>query len=593
MSRKALDVFISYAHKDERLRRKLDEHLAVLVRAGEIQPWHDREIAAGEEWRGQIAERLEAADLILPLVSSSFLASDYCFDIETTRALERHILGEARVIPIIIRPCDWTPSPFAELQALPRDGKPVTTWRNRDQAWLDVARGLRAAITDIQGETDTRQGEPDGREERQPRCDDDESRRLSGQLKALFEQRKELTVAGDDTRAIEGKILDVRRLLRKGPQLRPGEFLGDGRYQLIEVIGQGGFATVWKAWDGEDQRLVALKVLHGHYSEDRGKRERFFRGARKMAELAHPHIVLVLDSECADDGWHFFVMEHLGGGNFEQAVLRGELTPERRLEILLEVGEALDYAHRKGAVHRDVKPSNILIDEEDGAKLSDFDLVRAADTTGLTATRAMMGTVQFAAPEALESASTATPAADVYSLGSTAVFALGSGRLPAWYYRDPARAIGDLDCGYELKRVLERATAFEAEERYPSVKALCQALGELPLQPAEEISEATAVSQDTDSDYVEAPKAAEMAEAEATSQEVPDKRTDRQDHAALLVPDQALLRPEVASGRPQTPLLWGFLAGCQNSEPEEGGPFQVKGGRVAHGVVPDRRSESY
>ncbi len=484
VSREALDLFISYAHEDEALRAELEQHLAALKREGEIRPWHDREIAAGDEWRGQIDDRLESADLILLLVSSAFLDSDYCFDVEAMRALERHAKGEARVIPVIVRPCDWQGSPFAELQGLPQDGKPVTTWANRDEAWLDVAQGLRAAIDGVRGQAATQKGEIGEREDRQPRYADDESRQLSRRLKTLFQQRKDLTVAGDDTRAIEGEILDVRRLLRKGPQLRPGEFLGDGRYELIEAAGQGGFATVWKAWDGEDQKLVALKVLHGHYSADRGKRERFFRGARKMAELAHPHVVRVLAEECADDGWHFFVMEYVAGGNFEQAVLRGALTPERRLEILLQAGEALEHAHKKGAIHRDVKPSNILLDET-GARLSDFDLVRAADTTGLTATRAMMGTVQFAAPEALESAGAAGPAADVYSLASTAVFAFAGGRLPPWYYRDPARAITELDCAEALKGVLEGATAFERKERFASVEEFCRALDQARRSAAE------------------------------------------------------------------------------------------------------------
>ena len=225
MSREALKLFISYAHKDAALRRKLDEHLAPLKREGEIHAWHDREIAAGDEWRGQIDEHLEAANLILLLVSSAFLQSDYCFDIEATKALERHARGEALAIPVIIRPCDWTTSPFAELQALPQDGKAITAWRNRDQAWLDVARGLRAAIVGLRGESAARR-EPRSRDERQPRYADDESRQLSLRLKSPFKRRKDLTLAGDDTVAVEAEILDLRRLLRKGPQLRPGEFLG-------------------------------------------------------------------------------------------------------------------------------------------------------------------------------------------------------------------------------------------------------------------------------------------------------------------------------------------------------------------------------
>ncbi len=146
MSRNALEVFISYAHDDESLRAELEDHLKPLERDGEIRPWHDLKIAAGDDRRRQIDQRLEAADLILLLVSPSFLASDGCFDVEAKRALERHTQGQALVMPIIARPCDWASAPFAGLQALPTGGKPVVTWQDRDQAWLDVAEGLRAAI---------------------------------------------------------------------------------------------------------------------------------------------------------------------------------------------------------------------------------------------------------------------------------------------------------------------------------------------------------------------------------------------------------------------------------------------------------------
>lgn len=478
MSGEAHRVFISYSHDDESLRRELETHLALLKREGKIRTWHDREISAGEEWRGQIAAELDAADLILLLISASFIASDYCWDVETTRALERHALGAARVVPILVRPCDWQGAPFAELQGLPADLLAVTEWPNRDAAWADVARGLRRALDARPGEVGPPETRPPGPPAAaRPRYADEESRRLSLRLKGLFQQRKTLAVAGGDTRAIEGEILDLRRLLRKGPQLRAGEFLGDGRYELLEPVGQGGFATVWKAWDNEGEgRLVALKVLHGHYSEDRSKRERFFRGARKMAELVHPHVVRVFESELEDEGWHFFVMEYVTGGNFEQAVLAGRLSREERIEVLMQVGEALELAHRRGAVHRDVKPQNILLDGEGRARLTDFDLVRAADTTGLTATRAILGTVQFAAPEALGSAGDVGPAADVYSLGATAVFALLGERLPPWFYRQPASVVAGLESGEELKRILARATAFDPEDRFASVGELCAAL---------------------------------------------------------------------------------------------------------------------
>jgi len=141
-------LFYSYSHKDEDLRKELETHLALLQNTGVIDQWHDRKIGAGEEWAGQIDQNLEAADIILLLVSSDFLASRYCYDVEMTRALERHAAGEAVVIPIIIRPVHWEEAPFSRLQALPIDAKPVTgrDWHSRDEAWMDVTRGVLAAV---------------------------------------------------------------------------------------------------------------------------------------------------------------------------------------------------------------------------------------------------------------------------------------------------------------------------------------------------------------------------------------------------------------------------------------------------------------
>ena len=141
-----IEVFFSYAHEDEKLRNELAKHLTLLERQEVIGSWHDREITAGTEWRGQIEQHLESAQVILLLISSSFLASDYCYDIELKRAMERHRAGSARVIPIILRAVDWQGTEFAELQALPASGKPVTSWDNLDEAFTDIAKGIRKAV---------------------------------------------------------------------------------------------------------------------------------------------------------------------------------------------------------------------------------------------------------------------------------------------------------------------------------------------------------------------------------------------------------------------------------------------------------------
>jgi hypothetical protein len=144
-----IEVFISYSHEDEALRKKLGTHLSLLKRNKVIDEWHDWRIGAGQEWAGAIDEHLNSAAVILLLVSPDFLASDYCCDIEMTRALQRHDAGDARVIPVILRDVDWQGAPFAKLNALPKDAKPVTSWSSRDKAFTDVARGIREAVEEL------------------------------------------------------------------------------------------------------------------------------------------------------------------------------------------------------------------------------------------------------------------------------------------------------------------------------------------------------------------------------------------------------------------------------------------------------------
>jgi hypothetical protein len=138
-----IQVFFSYSHKDEALRDELSTHLALLKRQQVISAWHDRQIPAGAEWAAEIDARMDQAGIILLLVSADFLASDYCHEIEMKRALERHERGEAVVIPIILRPCDWHGALFGKLQALPKDARAVMLWPNRDEAMTDIAAGIR------------------------------------------------------------------------------------------------------------------------------------------------------------------------------------------------------------------------------------------------------------------------------------------------------------------------------------------------------------------------------------------------------------------------------------------------------------------
>jgi hypothetical protein len=463
-----IQVFFSYAQKDEALRDSLETHLAALMRSGTIQAWHDRKVIPGTNWQETIDERIAQSSLILLLVSADFLASDYCYGVEMKRAMEMQRSGEAQVIPVILRACDRNLPPLAGLAALPRDGKAVTSWPNQDEAWSDVVQGIRQAIAQLEPPPPDRTALKSGPDD------------LVEQLEAAQRRKQALAQNGFDVAEVEQEILALRRRLREGMQLKPGTTLGGGRYLLAERLGQGGFGVVWKARDLRLDRLVAVKVLHHHLAGDVIRVERFFRGAREMAALDHPMIVRVLEPRGEDRGHLFFVMELVPGGDLRQAVLQKKVGPEAVLPTVLRIGEALAIAHAKQVVHRDIKPANILLAEDGTPRLTDFDLVAAADTTGGTRTGAL-GTFVFAAPECLDRPQEADARADVFGLGMTAIFGLYGADLPVDVLRAPERIIGGLTCEPAtpaVKEVLNRAVEWRREDRFKDAGELCDQLRE-------------------------------------------------------------------------------------------------------------------
>jgi len=145
-----VSLFFSYSHKDEELRNEIETHLALLKRQGIISSWHDRRITAGSDLHQVISSELESSQIILLLVSAHFLASDYCYEEEMTRALEKHEAGIAVVIPVILHPCDWQSGPFGNLRATPTDGKPVSMYANQHEAFAIVAKDVRDAAKQFQ-----------------------------------------------------------------------------------------------------------------------------------------------------------------------------------------------------------------------------------------------------------------------------------------------------------------------------------------------------------------------------------------------------------------------------------------------------------
>jgi serine/threonine protein kinase len=187
-----------------------------------------------------------------------------------------------------------------------------------------------------------------------------------------------------------------------------------GRYQLVELLGRGGMGEVWRAFDPEMNRMVAMKVLSAHRADDRIFQERFRREAQAAAGLDEPHVVPIYESGVID-GRLFVTMRLIQGCDLQSIIDEGPLPPGRAVAIVEQIAAALQAAHRIGLVHRDVKPSNILVAEDDFAYLIDFGIARAAEESRLTSTGEAVGTLAYMAPERLDN-SVSAASTDIYSL---------------------------------------------------------------------------------------------------------------------------------------------------------------------------------
>ena len=158
---KPLEVFCCYAREDQKMLAQLKKHLAPLERQGQIMIWSDTNLTAGDEWEKDLQKHLESADTFLLLISPSFMDSDYCYGTEMKRAIKRHNEASAAVIPILLRPTFWQNAPFAELQLIPTEAKPVTKWPNRDDAFHHITEQINrivSAFSSHQPPTDARTG---------------------------------------------------------------------------------------------------------------------------------------------------------------------------------------------------------------------------------------------------------------------------------------------------------------------------------------------------------------------------------------------------------------------------------------------------
>lgn len=199
------------------------------------------------------------------------------------------------------------------------------------------------------------------------------------------------------------------------------------RYKVLQELGEGGMAVVYKGHDLLLNRFVTIKILRDEYTRDEDFVRRFRQEARSVASLSHPGIVSVFDVGC-EDGVNYLVMEYVEGQNLKSLIQKGQVSLSLTLLIARDVCEALEHAHNRGIVHRDVKPHNILVTESGRAKLTDFGIARTVGGTTLAATRAFLGSVQYISPEQARG-EPADARSDIYSLGAV-LYEMLTGRPP-------------------------------------------------------------------------------------------------------------------------------------------------------------------
>ncbi len=446
-------IFISHVETDT----EHAEWLHHALRAAGLSPWcASIDIHPGDQWDRAIVHALGRARVVVVLVSSGWPAGggsggEFYAPEVVARAIDHARRRDLTVIPVRIDGVDDARMPFGLFRV-----KPVDV-RGRD--FEPAVEVLRRIVERVAGATE-------------PRLPPTEPLAAAIQL-------RQTRAAGGASRAvldaIDARILSLKQRRVYRPQRRPARGLALDRWLLVERLGRGGFAEVWSAEDMSNGESVALKILHAQFDDHPQRRARFFRGARRMAALRHRSIVRVHEPEVFAEGRHFFVMERLAGGDLEAAVLAGRLKRPYGLKAVAAIAYALDAAHRHDVIHRDVKPSNILLDGRGRPKLTDFDLVRAGDTTGGTRTGGL-GTFIYAAPEALEDAARVDVRCDVYGLGMTAAFVLLGERLPQRMLKNPAAVLERLPGFAAVKHEVLRAIEWEPAARHQSAAAFAYQL---------------------------------------------------------------------------------------------------------------------
>ena len=258
-----------------------------------------------------------------------------------------------------------------------------------------------------------------------------------------------------------------------------------GQYHVLEQVGKGGMATVYKATQSTINRIVAIKVLPRSFLHDDTFMQRFLREAKLFASLEHFHILPIYDYG-EYDGMPFIVMRYLDGGTLQTRIKQGPLSPDETVRIIRQVADALDFAHSHGVIHRDIKPSNIMLDRQGNAYLTDFGIAKMGEGTSQLTGSGIVGTPAYMAPEQTKQGPP-TPAADVYALGVT-LFEMITGQVPfsadtpiaqiLMHLQDPVPSLREASPGIppELDAILQKAMAKSPRDRYEKASDLAKDL---------------------------------------------------------------------------------------------------------------------
>lgn len=468
------DVFIAYGHPHLPSARDLRDALADLgirafVEGIDLLPGDIRDVA--------IPAVLDDVSVVAVLISASW-AEDF-WDARTAVARVIRQMGEersARLVPLIMlsargaqlpygleRPhpiedvdLDWPATAARFLPLLAGANAPANSpARFTHRATAAVGLNKRVISNRVAGRALS------------PRAND-----IAARIEELRDEEQRLKMENASTDRIQGvvsKRLELERTLRDLDALKQGTRLGK-RFEVMDVIGEGSWGIVWRAFDLRLERHVAVKVLRSASARDESAVERFRRGARSMDRLAHAGIVSVIEPADEDFGHHYFVME-LMARDLSKLASAPDLTQEQLLTNIIQVADAIQAAHEKGLVHRDIKPSNILLnDSGDIAKLADFDLVKRQDETHGTQT-GPMGSRPYCAPEQRTCAQEAGPLADIFSLGMTLLYVLTRQELsPHMDQPGLVSLIMALRVWPELRAVVLKATRWEPRERHQSAE---------------------------------------------------------------------------------------------------------------------------